>query len=340
VKRLLSPSGLIVIGLALAALALALVIAPSSVVGSNEYIFLPDRAHPVAPLVTFPGSHDPTKGGVYFVDVIVRKATVLEKLFGGLHKGADLYPANAINPPGVNDKQRQRIDLQDMRRSQQIAAAVALQAAGKKVVLQSTGALIDAVEPGKPAVGKLEPDDVVTAVDGRPVHTPEDVFAVMNKVKIGAVVRYTVRRGAKTLIESMKTARSDEPPRRAVVGVFLEPALDIHLPFPVRIDAGNVGGPSAGLAFALEVLEELGRDVVHGHKVAATGEIRPDGSVFPIGGIKQKTIGAREAGVDAFLVPAGQNARDARKNADGLRIIPVKTFPQALRALATLGPSA
>ena len=271
--------------------------------------------------------------------MIVRKATVLERLFGGLHKGADLYPANAVNPPGVDDQQRRRIDLQDMQRSQEIAAAVALRAAGKKVVLQSTGALVDAIEPGKPAVGKLEPDDVITAVDGSAVRTPENVFAAMSKVRVGAVVRFTVRRGKQTLVESMKTAASDQPPRRAVVGVFLEPALDIHLPFPVRIDAGNVGGPSAGLAFALEVLEELGRDVVHGHKVAATGEIRPDGSVFPIGGIKQKTIGAREAGVDAFLVPAGENARDARANADGLRIIPVKTFPQALRALATLGPS-
>ena len=85
----------------------------------------------------------------------------------------------------------------------------------------------------------------------------------------------------------------------------------------VRIDAGNVGGPSAGLAFALEVMEELGRDVVHGHRVAATGEIFPDGSVGPIGGIKQKTIGARQAHVDAFLVPAGENARDAKKHADG-----------------------
>jgi PDZ domain-containing protein len=339
VKRLFSPSGLIVAGLALAALVLALVVAPSSVVGADDYIFLPDRAHPVAPLVTFPGSHDPTKGGVYFVDVIVRKATVLERLFGGLHKGADLYPADAVNPPGVNDRQRLRIDLQDMRRSQQIAAAVALRAAGKRVVLQSTGALIDAIEPGKPAVGKLEPDDVITAVNGKPVHTPEDVFAAMNKVKVGTVVRFTIHRGKQTLVEPMKTVASDQPPRRAVVGVFLEPALDIHLPFPVKIDTGNVGGPSAGLAFALEVLEELGRDVVHGHKVAATGEIRPDGSVFPIGGIKQKTIGAREAGVDAFLVPAGDNAREARANADGLRIIPVKTFPQALRALATLGPS-
>ena len=83
-------------------------------------------------------------------------------------------------------------------------------------------------------------------------------------------------------------------------------------------------------------MEELGLDPVHGHRVAATGEINPDGSIGPIGGVKQKTIGAREAHVDAFLVPAGDNAREARKHAGGLRIIPVETFPQALHALATL----
>jgi PDZ domain-containing protein len=85
-------------------------------------------------------------------------------------------------------------------------------------------------------------------------------------------------------------------------------------------------------------MEELGRDVVHGHKVAATGEIFADGSIGAIGGIRQKTVGARAAHVDAFLVP-GDNAEEARKYAHGLRIIPVDTFPQALRALATLGPT-
>ncbi len=227
-----------------------------------------------------------------------------------------------------------------MRRSQEIAAAVALKAAGKRVLLRPTGALVDAAEQGRPAVGKLEPDDVIVGLNGKPVETPADVFAGMAKLPVGATAQFTVRRGKQTLVQSIKTVASDDPPRRAVVGVFLEPAIDIHLPFPVRIDAGNVGGPSAGLAFALEVMEELGHDVVHGHKIAATGELAPDGSVHPIGGIKQKTIGAREAGVDAFLVPAGDNAAEARKHAHGLRIIPVESFPQALRALATLGPAA
>jgi len=333
VKRLLTPGRVIAAGLVLLATVLALMVYPS-----DQYIFLPDAAHPVAPLVTFKGSHNPTKGGVFFVDVFERKATLLERLFGGLHDGADLYPASAVNPPGVGDSQRLRIDQQDMHRSQEVAAAVALKAAGKKVVVRPTGALVDAAEPGKPAIGKLETDDVIVALNGKPVDSPADVFAGMAKVPVGGTAQFTIRRGRQTLVQSIKTVASDDPPRRAVVGVFLEPSIDIHLPFPVRIDAGNVGGPSAGLAFALEVMEELGRDVVHGHRVAATGEIFADGSIGAIGGIRQKTVGARAAHVDAFLVP-GDNAPEARKYAHGLRIIPVDTFPQALRALATLGPT-
>ena len=330
-----TPGRLLTVGLVLLAVVLALALIPS-----QQYIFLPDRAHAVAPLVDVPGGRAPASGSVYFVDVIVRKATLLERIFGGLHHGADLYPASAVEPPGVNNRARQRIDLQDMHRSQEIAAAVALKAAGKKVTLRSTGALIDAVEPGLPAAGKLEPDDVITAIDGARVSGPRDVFNEMSDHSVGDTVRLTVRRGPQTLVVPLQTVPSPTPPRRAVVGVVLEPAIDVHLPIPVRIDAGNVGGPSAGLAFALGVLSELKKGVLHGHRVAATGEIFPDGSVGPIGGIKQKTIGAHEAGADVFLVPAGENARDARKAADGLRIVPVKNFPQALHALATLPAAA
>jgi PDZ domain-containing protein len=332
--KLFTPARLFVAGLALLAVVLGLLVVPS-----NEYIFLPDPAHPVAPLVTVPGGHDPTRGGVYYVDVIVRKATWFERLFPGIHNGADLYPANAIDPPGVNDQLRRQLDLQDMKLSQQVAAAVALRAAGKKVVMRAVGVRVTAVFQGLPAFGKLEPGDVVVAVDGTPTPTVSGLRTRVGAHRAGDVVTLTVRRGRKTLVKKMKTVSAGTvEARRTVVGISTEQALDIHLPLQVRINAGSVGGPSAGVAFALDVMEELGRDVVHGHKVAATGEIFADGSIGPIGGIKQKTIGARAAHVDAFLVPAGDNAREARKYAHGLRIIPVDTFPQALRALATLGP--
>ena len=98
----------------------------------------------------------------------MRKATLLEKLFGGLHNGADLYPRAAIDPPGVNDQQRRQLDLQDMHLSQQVAAAVALRAAGKKVVMRAVGVRVTSVGQGLPAFGKLEPGDVIVAVDGTP----------------------------------------------------------------------------------------------------------------------------------------------------------------------------
>ena len=122
------------------------------------------------------------------------------------------------------------------------------------------------------------------------------------------------------------------------MGIIVEPKLD--LPVKISINTGQIGGPSAGLAFALDILQQLGRNVTHGRRIAATGELALNGEVLPIGGVKQKTLGVRRAGVDVFLVPAGDNAREARRYADGLRIIPVENIQQALRALATPTPKA
>jgi Lon-like protease len=329
--RILTPARLLFAGLLALAVVFALWLLPS-----KQYIFLPDNAHAVAPLVTVNGGHDPNDGGgIYFVDVIVRKATLLERLVGGLHEGADLKSPAQVLPPGLDDAEQREADLAAMRRSQRIAAAVALRALGKDVRTVAKGALISGVQNGLPADGKLNPPDVIVAVDGTRVRTPDDVSRLMRTKEAGSVVRFTLQRGGPDKVVSVKTVASPGS-RRAIVGVFLEQATEIRLPFPVSIDANGVGGPSAGLAFALDVMEELGRNVDGGRKIAATGELFLNGAVGPIGGIKQKTIGARRAGVDAFLVPAGDNAREARKYAEGLRIIPVKNFQQALRALATL----
>jgi Lon-like protease len=313
------------VGLVLLVAAVALWAIPS-----REYIFLPDRAHPVAPLVTVAGHHPANDdGGIYFVDVIVRKASLLERLFGGLHDGASLYPASQVVPKGLNESKQRQLDLDEMRLSQQTAAAVAMRTLGSKVPLRAAGAQVFSVERGKPASGHLRPQDVIVAIDGVPVRSPEDVSRAMRGKPVGTLVEFTVRQNGKTRTVGLHTVPAGRGSKRGIVGVLLDQA-------GVSFNAHGVGGPSAGLAFALEILEQLGRNVDHGHKIAATGEIWPNGSVHPIGGIEQKTIGARAAGVEAFLVPAGENARDARKYAKGLRIIPVKSFQQALHALATL----
>ena len=332
-SRLFSPARLAVAGLIVAAAAFAVWVFPT-----DSYIFLPNEAHPVAPLVEVKGGKDPKDGGIYFVDVLVRKATLLERVWPGSREGATVVPADQVKPPGVSDSERRREELQEMKMSQQVAAAVALRSLGYKVVATPIGARIEFADPEAPAGGKLNPGDVVTAVDGKAIHGPSGLRAAIAAAGTSRDLRLTVKRGSKTLEATMRPERG--PDGRPVIGVIVSQAASIKLPFPVKIDTGNVGGPSAGLAFALDVLEEMGKDVDHGNKVAVTGAIELDGRVGEIGGVKQKTIGVERAGIKVFLVPAGDNAREARKYARNVRIIPVKTFQQALRELATLQPAA
>jgi PDZ domain-containing protein len=332
VKRL-TPARLAAAGLVLlAVVALVLWLAPS-----NSYIFLPDRARPVAPLVTVPGGKTPRDGGgIYYVDVLVRKASWLERLFPSIREGATIVPSSFVQAPGVSEKAQHTEDLRAMSRSQEVAAAVALRALGYKVVARSSGVLVEEVAPDAPAAGKLFPTDVIVSVDGRRVRTAKDLRAILASRPAGTTFRIGVRRGRGLTQVSIKTIAAPQQGGRPILGIIAGQAATVRLPVNVRINAGDVGGPSAGLAFALDILEQLGRDVDHGHRVAATGEIELDGTVGPIGGVEQKTIGVRKAGIHVFLVPAGENAAEARRYAHGVRIVPVQNFQQALRALATL----
>ncbi len=239
-------------------------------------------------------------------------------------------------PPGSSFGERRRQNLRQMDRSEEVAAAVALRELGYDVDAKPEGALVVAVAPDAPAAGKLEPTEVIVAVDGAPVRTPDDLRRLIAKHKPGETVRLRVRAGGTTRVVEVGTIESPDEPGRPIVGIQVEQFADIKLPIGVEIDLGGVGGPSAGLAFALDVVEELRGDVDRGLRVAVTGELELDGSVAPIGGVKQKVIGARRSGADVFLVPAGDNAVEARRHAGDLRIIPVESFGQALRALATL----
>jgi len=334
-RKLFSPLRLAGIAVGLAFLAVVVLY----LVPSNDFILLPDRAHPVAPLVRVAGGKASNDGGaIYFVDVFERRASMLESLFPSIRSGSTLVPADLIVPPGVSDNAQRRADLQEMSISEKVAAAVALKRLGYHVVARPAGVFVTAVAVGSHAIGKLEPTDVIVAVNGVKTPTITDLRVQLARIHPGGSVTLRLVRGGKQTSVTIKTVPDPLERSRALVGFTPGQAADIHLPLKVQIDAGNVGGPSAGLAFVLEVMEQLGRDVDHGYKVAATGQIELDGAVSPIGGVKQKTFGVREAKADVFLVPAGDNAREARRYAHGLRIIAVKNLSQALRALATLPP--
>jgi PDZ domain-containing protein len=303
---------------------------------SGHYLFLPDPARPVDPLVRVPDEPRDRErdgaAGVYMVDVLVRRANLFERLFPQIYDGARLVPDEQVNPTGLSERARRQQSLQEMSSSQQIAIAVALRILGHPV--PSRGAEVVAVQEGWPADGRLEPGDVIVAAKGRRVSSPESLREVLRGHPPGEPVVITIlRKGVEDDLDvGTRTAPGE---RRAVMGVTVQPELEF--PIDVRIDAGEIGGPSAGLAFALDVIDELGTDVDGGRRIAVTGALDLEGAVLPVGGVAQKTLGAREVGADVFVVPA-RNASEARRYAEGLEIVPVSTFREALTALRAAGP--
>ena len=305
---------------------------------ANDYLFVPNSAHPIAGKVEVQGKDGADgPGGIYYVDVTVRKVRWVERLLPFLRPdGSSLVPPEAVTAPGETFKERVVAARAEMQRSEEVAAAVALRQGGLDVETTPKGVMIEAVAIDVPAAKVISSGDVIVAVDGRKVATVEQLLRVTGALRPGAKVRLGLRRDGKVVERTVETVAAPGDPKRAIIGIRVSQDAKIALPLKVDIDLGNVGGPSAGLPFALQIYQELRHDVDRGHRIAATGEIELDGSIVPVGGIKQKTYGVRSSGADVFLVPAGENAATARRYAGGLRVIPVKSFEQALRALRTL----
>jgi PDZ domain-containing protein len=304
---------------------------------SDHYVFLPNAARDVDELVAVPGENaEDDTSGIYMVDIRVRKASLLERLVPAARDdGASLVPEERVNPVGVSEQERREQSLNEMSRSQQIAVAVALRELGYEVDVRPIGAEVVLVLPGSPADGELDVGDVIVSVRGTPVQTPEEVADAMEDVRPGQSVVWEIRRDGRTREITLETRAAEDDPGRAVVGVQIEEAAEIDFPLEIRIDAGDVGGPSAGLAFALDVVDELGREVDRGRRIAVTGALDLRGNVEAIGGVKQKAFGARLVDADVFVVPE-DNAAEARRYAGDLRVVAVSTFSETLTALATM----
>jgi Lon-like protease len=227
-----------------------------------------------------------------------------------------------------------RLNTMLMQQSQDVAKTVALRRLGYPVVDQGSQAVVVDVACDGPAKGHLRQADVITAVDGHAITTAEEIRPLVQAHRPGDVVRVTVDRDGTS---HDVTVHSVERDGTAFLGILTQTVIHEQFPFDVRIDTRRVGGPSAGLAFTLAVIDALTPgDLTGGKRVAVTGSIQPDGTVGIVGGVDQKAVTASNAGVKLMLVPVGE-AKDARAHADGVRVVAVRTIDDALRALERSG---
>ncbi len=178
--------------------------------------------------------------------------------------GATLVPRDQVVPPGSSFEDRHQDGLREMARSEKVAAAVALKQAGFHVATTQRGALVESVATDAPAAAILRSGDVIVKAGGRAIRTPGQLRASFDDVHPGDEVVLRIRRGGTARDVTVRTVESPAEKGRAIIGIRVAQAADIKLPLKVDIDLGEVGGPSAGLPFALDVLQELGTNVDHG----------------------------------------------------------------------------
>ena len=276
----------------------------------------------------------PPRGKLFYTTVSVReRVNPYEALAGWLDPAVEVVPEVKVRGT-IPPEQFQRMNVEAMADSKTTAQVLALRELGYTNL--GEGAEVVDVQAGLPAATVLKPNDVIVALDGKPVRSSNDAVTAIRAHAPGDTLRMQVRRGDARPVDL--EAVLGEAEGRPILGVRL--TTKIKLPFEINIDSGRVVGPSAGLAYGLELLDLLTPgELTGGSSVAVTGELLSDGTVGPIGGVAQKAVTVRRAGIKVFLVPK-ENEAEARAHAGGgLEIRGVGSFDEALKALATLDGS-
>lgn len=240
-----------------------------------------------------------------------------------------VVPQQELFPPGQTQQQVQRQDTEQMVNSQSTATAAALCQLGISFGVVDT---VTSTVRGLPAAGVLRSGDQIVAINGMPVTCRASAGDLIKAKAAGRRVVLTIKRAGKLRKFTLRTTSYQGQP---VIGVNLVESF--KFPFKVTINIGNIGGPSAGMMFALAIIDKLTPANLTGGKfIAGTGEIEVDGNVDPIGGIQQKMAAARAAGATIFLTPASNCADTAGAVPAGLRLVKVSTLSGALAALRAL----
>ncbi|MEN8114119.1 MAG: PDZ domain-containing protein [Actinomycetota bacterium] len=287
-------------------------------------------------------------GEMFFLTVSLREANLFEYVAGRFSRKVDVAPRQNIRPEGVSPEDLRRENLARMNQSKADATFVALTKLGYEPTYIGTGALVIETVPDSAADGELQPNDVIVGIDGTEVAFRSDVIDGLAGKEIGDPVSLTIERTdvhsdeVETVDVELVLGPHVDDPSKPMIGILLDnnPPI-IEFPVEVDIDNQNIGGPSAGMMFALEIMNQMTEeDLTGGRRIAGTGTIRQDGTVGPIGGITQKVHGAIDAGAAVVLIPAGNYDDAVAAAGDRVTVVRVETIDDALAYLEYEDPTA
>ncbi|MGA7270357.1 MAG: PDZ domain-containing protein [Acidimicrobiia bacterium] len=269
-------------------------------------------------------------GELLMLTVESQPLNAFEAVVAGIDPTVDVLARNRVRKPGVSDEQYQRLNLQMMDQSTATAITVALSKLNLEA--QADKVFITGYAASTPAGKVLRIGDQITAIEGKKVTGVDDLAPALAGKKPGDTIRLTVLRSGEEHTYDIELAENPDTPGQAFIGIFIR-----QLPFWIDVNPGIVGGPSAGMMYTLAIIETLSNgDLAHGHVVAGTGTISPDGKVGAIGGVRQKVVAAEAAGAEYMLVPQANYDAAMTAPRHSMELKRVSTIDDALAFLASL----
>tara|TARA_Y100000741_G_scaffold284169_1_gene223907 strand:+ start:1388 stop:2389 length:1002 start_codon:yes stop_codon:yes gene_type:complete len=276
------------------------------------------------------------QGNLYQLTVRRDEANYFTYVWAKVDNSVDLYSREVILPKGVTPQELSEISIQNMKTSENVAIAVALNFLDYEIDTQGDGVLVVGIMDDSPVAGKLLKEDLIISINNEVIKSTTEFISLLRTYEIGDMVSLGLIRNDKEMNIETKLIEHIDYENEPMVGFLAStPNQRFVFPISVDIDTGNVGGPSAGLMMALNVYNSLTEyDITKGIKVAGTGTIEIDGSVGPVGGVKQKVIAAKNAGSTLILVPTS-NFDDVQSYIDEeTSIVSVDTFNEALNLIS------
>jgi PDZ domain-containing protein len=331
---------------------LVLAIIMAAFIRIDYFGIVPGDARTIGPRIGVEGTETfEPEGDTYFVTVGVPPLSVLGTALGWIDPDADIFTKDELLGDQSPEENKEE-NLKLMGYSKDFATYVALTELGYPVELSGGGVLIDSLcmQPGdndtcvaqSPADEVLDPGDLIVKIDSTDIHLSSDISAALAGKKPGDLVDVTVKRqgkGEPVVVAAELTEASDG---RTILGIIPNPSppddLKFCFPFDVKINSGQVSGPSAGLAFTLALMDELTPgELTGGARVAATGTMMLSGEVGNIGGLRQKTVAFGRVDADLFLVPVDEvTIAEEQAKGTSTKVVGVASLDEALAAIATL----